>query len=136
MADHLAELKRLARANPAYVLINSRAAAINSLMSVDEVPEFLVPMRDVWISGTRLKGVRPVVTVTDRQVIVITYSSRWRPPKYFTFNRRDIAAVSDYSDRGFEMTIANGQTVKMQGLIGGKAEDTMPLHLYELLSKE
>jgi len=136
MPDHRDELKRLARDNLTFILISSRAAAINSLMSDDEVPQVLVPMRDVWVAGTRLKGVRPVVTVTDRQIIVITYSSRWRPPKYVTFNRSEIKEVSGYSKRAFEMTLANGTTVKMRGLIGGKTEDKMPLRLYEFISKK
>ena len=137
MTDHIDELKRLARQNALFALGKPIATIIDSLMSADEVPLVVVPMRDVWMSGTRLKGIRPLVTVTDRQVIVVTYMGRliWRgPPKHVRFNRSDIVQISEYSGRAFEMTLANGQTVKMRGLIGGKHEDQMPLHLYQIIS--
>jgi hypothetical protein len=134
--NQVGELKRLARDNQFFWLKRSGAEAADALIAYGEVPLLVVIMRDVWASGARLSGVRPLVVVTDRQVIVLNYASRWRPPKYVTFNRSEIKEVSDYSKRAFEMTLANGTTVKMRGLIGGKTADKMPLRLYELLSKK
>jgi hypothetical protein len=131
--DQRGMLRKLGRQNSFWRLVRSSENAIVALMANDEVPELVLPMRDVWIGGTRQNGIRPTVTLTDRQIIVITYASRWRSAKYVTFNRSDIVHVSDYSGRAFEMTLANGTMLKMRGLIG---DDKMPLRLYELLSKE
>ncbi len=100
----------------------------------DEVPLIVAEMRDVWMSGKRINVMRPLVTVTDQQVIFPISLGWWRPPKYVGISRSDIVQISEYSGRAFEMTLANGQTVKMRGLIGGKHEDQMPLHLYQIIS--
>ncbi len=129
--DQIAELRHLARAYQLGGITRTYARAIATLMSDDEVPELVLLERDVWISGKRLSGIRPDVCLTNKQVIVVNYASRFRPSKYEVIDRASIVSVSEYAKRTFEMQLSDGRCIKIRGLIGGKRQDDMTRNLYD-----
>ena len=129
--DQIAEIKRLSREYEFLGLKRSGLLAFAALMSDNEVPELVLMERDVWISGKRLSGMRPGVCLTDRQVIVVNYASRFRPSKYEVIDRASIVSVSEYAKRTFEMQLSDGRCIKIRGLIGGKRQDDMTRNLYD-----
>jgi hypothetical protein len=96
----------------------------------------VLPMREVWRSGTRMPGMKPTVCLTDRQLVAVTHPGLLGKVKSEVVTRSEVSAISDYQDRSFFLTLSDGERIKLRGMIGERKVDEMTERLYAALQAD
>jgi hypothetical protein len=126
------EVKALSRENSVWRLNTSTANRIVALLDESDHPIVVLPMRDIWISGARFRGMKPAVCLSGEQLIAVSR------PMFAAISetvRRDlIVGISDYSKRSFTLNLSDGREVKLRGMIGEKRVEQMTERLYSEIS--
>jgi hypothetical protein len=119
MAD-VEQVKALGKGIALWSITNSTAKIIVSQLEQDDRPVMALPMRDVWISGARFRGIRPTVCLTLKRLVAVSHPGILSRGISETLDRASIVSVSSYDDRAFSMNLSDGRVVKLRGLIGTK----------------
>lgn len=128
--DPVAELKTLARENRLWRVTTSSAKIIVAQLDRDDQPIVVLPMRDVWIDGVRFRGMKPTVCLSRDRLVAVSHPGLLGRAVWETVDRALFVNVSPYSERSFEITLSDGRTVKLRGMIGERAVDAMTERLY------
>lgn len=124
-------LKSLGRENRLWKLTESSAGAIAAQLTEDDRPLVVLPMRDVWVAGSRLKGKRPTVCLSEQKLIVTYHPGLFSSMKCQDWKCSDMVSISDYLDRTFNVSFSDGLILKMRGLIGEKSVEAMTESFYK-----
>jgi hypothetical protein len=131
--DRIDEVKALGKEIPLWRVTTSSAKIIVSQFDEDDHPVIVLPMRDIWISGVRFRGMRPTVCLSFKRLVTVSHPGIrgiWE-----SIDRASIMSVSAYSDRTFGMSLSDGREVKVRGLIGKKKGfDLVTERLYSEIS--
>lgn len=129
--DQISAIKQLAKQNSIYRLNSASARTIAEALPAGDTPLVVLPMRDVWGNDGRLPGLKPVVCCSEQRLVAT--SKPLFATKLLSWNSGDIASLSGYDNRTFEIRYRDGTIVKMRGLIGDRKGEAMTLRLYSAL---
>ena len=132
--DRLEELKTLGKENSVWRLNNSTGKILVSQFAQNDHPLFVLPMRDVWIAGVRFRGTRPTVCLSDQRLIAVSHPGLLARGVWVSFDRPSFVAVSEFSNRAFEIKLSDGRELKLRGMIGPGRVDAMTERLYAEIS--
>lgn len=127
------DLKELGRQNRLWRLNTGAARVIVEHLAPDESPLLVLPMRDVWVAGTRMPGMRPTVCLTDRQLVAVTRPGLLGKANCEVVDRSQVTGLSAYENRSFCVALSHGSEVRLRGMIGEGAVDEMTERLYAAL---
>src|SRR5580700_5451506 len=128
--DKIEQLKALGKDNSVWRLTTSTAKTLASQLADDDPPVIVLPMRDVWISGNRFRGMRPTVCLSNRQLLAVSHPGLLGRAVSENVDRTSIVGVSALTDRTFEINLADGGKIKLRGMIGQRKVDQMTERLY------
>lgn len=131
--DHIEALKRLGRDNRGWRLTASSAKAFAAQMVGDDRSLVVLPMRDVWVDGERLPGMKPTVCLSEKLLMITSHPGLFSRKQSRAWVCAVIISLSPYQDRQFEVTLRDQGTVRMRGMIGERRVDEMTERLYETL---
>jgi hypothetical protein len=129
--DQVSAIKELSRENSLWRLQTPAARSIAALLQADDVPLVVLPMRDVWINATKFPGIRAAVCLSRQKLVAL--SKPLFTTNCVSWSNADIASLSPYDNRTFEVSYRDGITVKMRGMIGERKVDEMTLSLYSAI---
>ncbi|MGC2168334.1 MAG: hypothetical protein WA580_04450 [Acidimicrobiales bacterium] len=132
--DRVEEVKALAKDNSVWRVTTSTAKIIVSQLDEDDHPIVVLPMRDVWMSGVRFRGMKPKVCVSRKRLVVVSHPGLLSRAVWETIDKSLIASVSAYSDRTFDIGLSDGREIKVRGMIGQQRVDVMTERLYSEIS--
>lgn len=124
------ELRSLGRENSVWKLTSSSAKLLAEELGEADRPSVVLPMREVWVGGTRLPGMRPTVCLSEKKLLMVSHPGIFSSGKCQSWNRAGMVSISTYHDRVFEISMSDGQIVKMRGMIGEKRVEAMTERLY------
>lgn len=124
------ELKALGSENSVWRLTTATARVIVAQLEQDDRPVIVLPMRDVWISGVRLRGMRPTVCLSRDRLVAVSHPGLLGRAVWEAIDRALFVAVSAFSDRAFTIRLSDSRDVKMRGMIGQQRVDMMTQRLY------
>jgi hypothetical protein len=132
--DKIEELKALGRENSVWRVKSSTAKIIVAQLEPDDRPVIVLPMRDVWISGVRFRGMKPTVCLSRERLVAVSHPGLLGRAILEKVDRTLFVAVSAFSDRSFEIRLSDGRDIKLRGMIGQQRVDTMTKRLYSEIS--
>ncbi|HEV3382511.1 MAG TPA: hypothetical protein VG142_16215 [Trebonia sp.] len=130
--DKIEKLKALGKENSLWRVNSSEARIIVAQLEQDDRPVVVLPMRDVWISGVRFRGMKPTVCLSRERLVAVS-----RPGLRAIWEKVDrtlFVAVSAFSGRSFEIRLSDGRDIRLRGLIGLQRVDMMTKRLHSEIS--
>jgi hypothetical protein len=132
--DKIQEVKALGKENSVWSVRTSSAKVIVSQLEQDDHPLIVLPMRDVWISGVRFRGVKPTVCLSSQRLVVLSRPGFSGRVIWERIDRALMVEVSPYSHRAFEVSLSDGRVLKMRGMIGQERVEAMTERLCSEIS--
>lgn len=126
-------LMDLGKENSLWKLSTTSAKLLILESAGDDHPLVVLPMRDVCVAGSKLPGMKPTICLTNRKLIMVSHPGLFSSARCDSWLLAEIRSISLFHDRSFELSLLNGQTVKLRGMIGKGRVDAMTERLYETL---
>jgi len=128
--DRIEDLKALGRENSVWRVKSSTAEIIVAQLELDDRPVIVLPMRDVWISGVRFRGMKPTVCLSRERLVAVSHPGLLGRAIWEKFDRKLFVAVSALTGRSFEISLSDGRDIKLRGMIGQGRVDMMTKRLH------
>jgi hypothetical protein len=132
--DKIEELKALGKENSLWRVTGPTAKVVVGQLEPDDWPVVVLPMREIWISGVRFRGMRPTVCLSRERLVAVSHPGLLSRAHWETVDRKLFVAVSEFSKRSFEIKLSDGREIKMNGMIGQQRVDAMTKRLYSEIS--